>query len=214
MDIHAVMQSLSHKRSIFHLESDFQFALAWEIKLLNPECEIRLEVPFNHEKKGQIDIIVRTKDGVYPIELKYLKKALTITVDDEQFSLADGVHDLDMYSCISDIARIEYYVGLLPGFCKGYAIWLTNDPAFWTPEYNASYYKAFHVPDGAVKTGRMSHEAINKRTGKPPQILSEPKYKSPITLEGRHLVKWCNYSDLGVAKGVFKYSVIEISGFL
>ena len=213
MDIHAIMQSLCRKRNIFHLESDFQFALAWEIKTLNTEYDIRLEVPFSFDKKGRIDIIVRTNDGIYPIELKYLKKALTVTVDDEQFMLADGAHDLDMYSCMNDIARIESYVGRLSGFRKGYIIWLTNDPAHWTSDYDASYYKAFHAPDGAVKSGRMCHEAINKRTGKPPQILSEPKYKSPITLEGRYLIKWSDYSDLGVAKGAFKYSVIEIPNF-
>lgn len=44
-DIHTVIKSLSQKRRIFHLESDFQFALAWEIKSLYPECDIRLEVP-------------------------------------------------------------------------------------------------------------------------------------------------------------------------
>lgn len=213
MDIYNVMESLSKKRGIFHLESDFQFAFAWEVKSLYPECDIRLEVPFGFDKKGRIDIVVRLDEAVYPIELKYLKKALNYSVNGkhvEQFILAEGVHDMEMYDCISDIDRMETFCGQLDGFHTGYAVWLTNDRAYWENDYNASYYEEFHAPDDSVKTGEMYYKALNPRTGKPPQILNEKKYQNPIILNGAYRVKWNEYSNLGVPKGYFKYAVISV----
>jgi hypothetical protein len=204
------MESLSRKRGVFHLESDFQFALAWEIKSLYPDCELRLEVPFNFESKGRIDILVRFGDAIFPIELKYLKKALKYTVDDEPFVLAEGVHDMEMYDCIGDINRMESFCGNLKGFHTGYVVWLTNDSAYWDSSYNASYYNEFHAPNGSIKTGKMYFNPLNPRTNKPPQILKERKYQNPIILNGSYQIKWNDYSDLGVAKGLFKYAVVDV----
>ena len=211
MDIDRVMKSLEKKRPIFHLESDFQFALAWEIKSLYEHYDIRLEVPFEFDKRGRIDILVRENGAVYPIELKYLKKALQHTVDGEQFVLADGVHDMEMYDCLADVSRMESYCDNLEGFHTGYVIWLTNDRAYWEYSYNASYYSDFHAPDNSVKTGKMCYAPVNQRTGKPPQILSERKYCSPVVLSGSYKVKWNLYSDLGIPKGQFRYVAICIN---
>ena len=209
-NIHTVMESLSRKRGIFHLESDFQFALAWEIKCLYPDCELRLEVPFSYESKGRIDILVRFMDAIYPIELKYLKKALKYIVDDELFLLAEGVHDMEMYDCIKDINRMEKFSEKVNGFQTGYVVWLTNDPAYWESNYNASYYNMFHAPDDSIKAGRMYYSDMNPRTGKPPQILREKNYSNPITLNRSYNIKWNEFSDLNVPKGKFKYAVIEV----
>ena len=122
MDINAVIESLSRRRPIFHLESDFQFALAWEIQSTYPDSDIRLEVPFSHEVNGRIDIRVSVDGAVFPIELKYLKKSLRYTINDETFALADGVHDMDMYRCMADISRLETFCGKLYGFDTGYAV--------------------------------------------------------------------------------------------
>ncbi|MCL2111023.1 MAG: hypothetical protein FWH32_01965 [Clostridiales bacterium] len=210
LDIPAVMESLSQKRPIFHLESDFQFALAWEIQRFYPEYDVRLEVPFGFEKKGRIDIVVRNSGAVLPIELKYLKKKLLHTIDGEQFNLADGVHDMDMYSCMADIERMESFCGQLPDFDTGYVVWLTNDPAYWDKNYNSSYYKEFHAPDGSVKTGKMYFDKANPRTKKPPQICSLKHYKNAVTLNGSYHINWQDYSDLEVPKGIFKYAVVRI----
>ncbi|MCL2817385.1 MAG: hypothetical protein FWD39_03225 [Clostridiales bacterium] len=220
MDIHAVMKSLSQKRSIFHSEADFQFALAWELKCVYPECDIRLEAPFNladHGKKGRIDIVVRIKDAVYPIELKYLKKSLHHELCGEQFALSEGVHDMDMYDCICDIARLESFCDQLPGFHMGYAVWLTNDRAYWENGYDASYYSEFHAPHGSVKTGKMSFAQLNKRTGRPPQIRGEKNYKDQIDLKGSYRIEWSEYSNLDdttVRNGLFKYAIISVPFFV
>ena len=204
------MESLSQKRSIFHLESDFQFALAWEIKCLYPECDIRLEVPFNLDKKGRIDIIVWFNNDAYPIELKYLKKPLNYKVGKEQFVLAEGVHDLDMYDCMGDIERMELFCNQLGGFHTGYVVWLTNDPAYWEKDYDASYYKPFHAPDGSIKTGEMFYSPVNPKTNKPPQVLQAKNYQNPIILSGSYQIKWNDYSDLGVPKGLLRYSIVSV----
>ena len=210
MDISAVMQSLSQKRPIFHLESDFQFALAWEIQSLFPNCDVRLEVPFAYDKNGRIDIVVRSSGAVFPIELKHLKKKLLHTIDGEQFDLADGVHDMDMYTCMADIERMESFCGHLPGFDTGYVVWLTNDPAYWNKDYNASYYHKFHAPDDTVKTGEMYFDEMNPRTKKPPQIYGAKGYKNAVILSGSYHIKWHDYSNLGVPNGIFKYAAVRI----
>jgi len=212
MDIHAIIRSLSNKRRIFHSEADFQFAFAWEIKCLYPDCDIRLEVPFNMpDRKGRIDVVVRYGGGFYPIELKYLKKTLQYSFGSESFTLAAGANDMDMYSCIGDIDRMESLCSHFNGFRVGYAIWLSNNPAYWDSDYNASYYKEFHAPDNSIKTGKMYYDALNPRTGRPPQILTEREYSKPIVLNGCYHIKWHDYSDLGIRNGLFRYTVVCVT---
>ena len=45
MNIAAVMDTLRAKRTVFHSEADFQFALSWEIQLHYPDASVRLEYP-------------------------------------------------------------------------------------------------------------------------------------------------------------------------
>ena len=78
--MHGVIQKLSEKRKIFHSEADFQFAIAWEIKLLYNNAEVMLECPLNVSSKA-IDIVVNLDDHVYPIELKYKQKNLIRLTD-------------------------------------------------------------------------------------------------------------------------------------
>ena len=211
MDIIKAMESLSCKRGIFHSEADFQFALAWEIKGLYPDCSVRLEVPFRIRMKGRIDILVRLDDDIYPIEVKYIKKTFRYSDGNDHYDLVNGVHDLDMYNCMVDIMRMENFAEQLAGFYTGYVIWLTNDSAYWISKYKSTYYREFHAPDGSVKTGTMRFLSSNPKTGKPPQILEMKGYQSPISLKDSYLIRWRLYSDLAVPKGLFKYAVIPIT---
>lgn len=68
-DLEKCLSSLKTKRPVFHSEADFQFALAWEIKELYPDIEIRLEYPIN-ELNMYIDIMLLNQDKAIPIELK------------------------------------------------------------------------------------------------------------------------------------------------
>ena len=203
MDLLPVIESLRRKRFIFHSEADFQFALAWEIQIKYPDAEIRLEVPSGTSVKGRVDIVVRCEGALFPIELKYLKKKQLFQVNGEQFNLVDGVHDLDMHDCIKDITRLETFQSQMSGFVTGYAVWLTNDAAYWNPAYNTSYYSEFHAPQASVKAGTMSYHASAKLNG-------NPRYGSPITLKGSYAVNWNDYSELGVKSGQFKYALFKV----
>ena len=47
LDIHGVMAELAERRPIFHSETDFQFAFAWQIATMKRDGEVRLEKPFS-----------------------------------------------------------------------------------------------------------------------------------------------------------------------
>ena len=206
MELHQILRSLSEKRRLFHSEADFQFALAWEVKSFHPACEIRLEIPVKtdqDEQKKRIDIVVRDAKKIFPIELKYLKKTLHGAFGGETYDLATGVHDMDMHDCLKDIARLEALRERLAGFCAGYAVWLTNDNAYWNADYNASYYKEFHAPDGTEKSGMLRFSGDTYITG-------QKGYKSPVVLQEKYRILWRDYSDLDIKNGVFKYAVITV----
>jgi len=133
MNIAAVIASLSRKRKVFHSEADFQFALAWEIHELYPDCHIRLEyTPAVIDSTVRIDICVLLKGELIPIELKYLKKRLHYQDGDEIYKLREnGEQDLSRYDFLKDIQRIEYFKQNISNISRGYAILLTNDPAYW-----------------------------------------------------------------------------------
>ena len=73
-DIHNIMHRLSLWRPIFHSEADFQFSLAWIIKEIYPDCEIRLEFVPDFNTNLHLDILVILNGKWIPIELKYTTK--------------------------------------------------------------------------------------------------------------------------------------------
>lgn len=90
MNITEIMEKLAARRPIFHSEADFQFELAWEIKLAIPNAKIRMEVPFYEippDKNMHIDIMVIINEKKIGIELKYKKKASILNHEGEKFSL-------------------------------------------------------------------------------------------------------------------------------
>lgn len=82
------IDSIKEKRKVFHSEADFQFALAWEIKRLYLEVDVRLEYAYKVEDKiYHIDILVMIEGKFIPIELKYKTLKKSLIVDDEEFTL-------------------------------------------------------------------------------------------------------------------------------
>ena len=158
MELIMAVEALRQKRPVFHSEADFQFALAWEIKTLCPNAEIRLEVPFGKEAKSYIDILVSHQGNVYPIELKYKTRKLSYDLDGESYNLKNhGAGDFGSYDFIKDICRIEELSELLHDFKYGYALWLTNDPYYWNPpRKNNTGAAAFRVFEGSTKSGTLS----------------------------------------------------------
>lgn len=134
---------LQNQRPIFHSEDDLKLALAFNIKQTNPELEIRLERPVvleminrNGKKitvRAPIDIVVIDTNGnSYPIELKYKTRKANISLNDENYILAEhGAQDVGRYSFRKDIYRIENYKSKNLSFKYGYVLILTNDNAYF-----------------------------------------------------------------------------------
>lgn len=206
MDIFNPITKLSRSRKIFHSEADFQFALAWEIQKEYPDAKIRLEYcPPGNDLKQYIDIMVVTETGWYPIELKYKTRSLSINYDGELFRLKDqSAQDQGRYDFLKDVQRIESFCKYNPEMHKGFAVFLTNDSAYWNgSKGNNTVYEEYKLIDGSIKTGTMSwakHASGKTIEGR----------ESPIILEQKYLIEWQDYSKFVNSRyGTFKYLVLS-----
>lgn len=205
LEIHYAFESLREKRPIFHSEADFQFALAWEIQRLYPHADIRLEYPATGEPNKHIDIIVRSEGVVYPIELKYKTKQLSVMIGDEYYKLKEhGAQDVGAYDCIKDICRVESFVDNITGFRNGYVIWLTNDYYYWrNPSSPSVGYAEFSIHNGAIKKGVM-------QWGNTYNAGSIKGRESKLSLRSDYEIVWNEYSTLNTNNGIFKYALITV----
>ena len=188
--ITTVLESLKRKRTIFSLEADFQFALAWEIKELYPEAEMRLEWIPPTRPNTYIDIVVFIDNKFIPIELKYTTKKADVTVGSERFVLkSQGAKDLRAYAFLKDVSRIEQLKQDYPDtFATGYAVMLTNDPSsFATPKETANYSN-FSLASGSTKGGVIGWLDSTK-----PSANGLPA----LNLTGKYPIEWERYSQVG-----------------
>lgn len=206
MEIINPIIALSQTRKIFHSEADFQFALAWEIQKEYPTAKVRLEYCLaGSECKQHIDILVITENGWFPIELKYKTRSFSINSEGEFFKLKkQGAQDQGRYDFLKDVQRVEQFCKSQPQMRKGFAIFLTNDPAYWNESKSSdTVYNEFKLNDGLMKTGTMNwakHAGEGTIEGR----------KSPIILENRYLLQWNNYSEIDKLQvGTFKYLVLS-----
>lgn len=143
------MGSLARSRPVFHSEADFQHALAWQLHTDHPEARIRLET---RPRPGvRVDISAVIDGRRLAIELKYLLRGLTATIEGEIFALpSQGAQDIRRYDFIKDIGRLEILraTGLAD---DAFAIGLTNDPSYWRGEFRSGVAdEAFRLSEGRV----------------------------------------------------------------
>lgn len=206
MDITKPLENLKQKRKAYNSEADFQFALAWEIQLCYPLANVRLECCPRENPNMHIDILVQINSNFYPIELKYKTLKEEIMIEGESFYLkSHGAQDEGKYDFLLDVSRIEQLSSNLTNYKKGYVIWLTNDPSYWSPPRRKNtIYEKFSVHDNAVKTGLLSwapHAGIGTTKGR----------TSPINLKNTYTINWNEYSKVSERRGGnFKYSVLSI----
>jgi uncharacterized protein YjbI with pentapeptide repeats len=133
IDLNLLLATLANKRPVFHSEADFQHALAWELQLLDPNVNIRLEYrPPWLDRRNYMDIWVIDEDTATAIELKYKTRSVDISIGGEQFALQNhAAQDLGRYDFVKDIERLERVVAA-GRQVVGYAIILTNDPTYWS----------------------------------------------------------------------------------
>ena len=214
IDIEKCMKALSKKRPVFYSESDFKFSLAQEIRDLYPKSQVILELPYESELPGEeskrrhLDILVNLGTQEIPIELKYKTGHLLCPGPDgavHELKNHSAV-DLGRYDCLKDVRRIECLSGKLSGFSKGYAVCLTNEPAYWKVPGKkvVANDAAFRIHEGATAKGRMRWQDETK-----PSVTKDRKDK--IELKGAYPITWQTYSEVDAdGKGLFKYAVVKV----
>lgn len=134
--IEQLMADLAKRRPVFCSEADFQHELAYEVRQRNPDLNVRLEWPVSVPSRGAIDLIVIGM-GKFALELKYLCKGFSTTLDGEPITLKhQGAYDIRRYDVCKDVIRMERYAERTG---HGAAVLvLSNDPAYWQVRKRAS----------------------------------------------------------------------------
>ena len=205
-DVVALLAELALERPVFHSEADFQHALAWQLQRRRPDARIRLETRPLDGQSIYLDLFAVMDDVRVAFELKYLVRALDVTIAGERFDLRNqGAHDVRRYDVVKDISRLERLVAA-GAADVGFAIALANDPGYWTPGTKADSFDAdFRVFEGARLTGTRdwsSEASAGTTRGR----------TNPIELIAEHVVGWRDYSRvLSGTAGAFRYVALEIT---
>lgn len=202
--IKQILGDLSKKRPIFHSEADFQHALAWEIHQKLNKIDIRLEKRFmvNTLDEIYVDIYLKLKNVSIVIETKYTTKKLEIELNGEEFVLKDhrGLTERRK-DFLYDIYRLEKLKNEKK-ITKGYAIFLTNNPSYWTQPQKDTNDKSFRIHEGQ-KIQKGQSYTYSKSTGK-------NKVNITLKLEKEYSFKWTPYSSSKDNNYEFKYLLVEV----
>jgi hypothetical protein len=206
LDIGVILRDLALKRPVFHSEADFQHAVAWEVHSRWPELSVRLEFrPPHMDNRTYVDIWCNAGSRAVVLELKYKTRKLDVNVAGEAFDLLDqSAHDIGRYDFLKDVMRLERIVADRTGLA-GYAIFLTNDSAYWR--------KTVH--DQTADAGFRMHES-RRVTG----ILPWGSGASAGTMRGReqqlkisgeYTLIWQDYSEPTEERyGKFRYLLVTV----
>lgn len=202
------MRNLAARRPIFHSEADFQHALAWELHVLDPNLEIRLEVPASYKSQSRafIDLVARKDGTTIFFELKYKTINTSVEHKGETFNLkTQGAQDQGSYDFLKDISRVESFVKSTKS-ALGYAIMLSNDRRYWTQRRGINPIDAdFQLLDDRVLSGQLAwatHAGIGSIKGR----------EAPIDLERRYPIKWLSYSEIaGSNTSQFRFLSLEVT---
>lgn len=204
-DIKETMERLSKVRPVFHAESDFQHALAWQLCKENKGAEARLETKPLEEKNLFLDILIKFKNKNMAIECKYLTREFSTSFRGEHFLLRNQrAQNQRRYDVMKDIARIEYFVKAKTVH-TGLVVVLTNDSQYWTPKRKSNPSdKEFRLTEGRKVTGELTW-------GMDASAGTTKGRESPIELENEYELSWSDYSFLdGSIGGNFRYLPIWI----
>ncbi len=119
---------------------------------------MRLEFKPQHLKERiYLDIWCAYEDGIMAIELKYKTRKLHVNVEEEIFNLLDqSAQDIGRYDFLKDIQRLERIV-FDRNDIAGYAVFLTNDSAYWiTPRNSNTVDASFRIHQGRILSGELS----------------------------------------------------------
>lgn len=200
-----MLDQLAGQRPVFHSEADFQHALAWLVHEMDPRIRVRLETK---PKPGvRLDLSFERPDlGLTTaVELKYMTGKLEHTLAGEVFRLAkQGAPDLHCYDVLNDVVRLERFVAAKPGW-TGLLVAITNESGYWTDRSggrmtNATAFRLYEgtTVDGVRDWGPKTGEGT-KRTR-----------ELALRFAASYVIRWRDYSDLGVPRGRFRALVVEV----
>lgn len=103
-----------------------------------------------------MDVLVNDAGVTFAIELKYKTKKFDTVFGAEEFHLRNhGAQDIGRYDFIKDIVRLEHFVTANAG-SVGYAIFLTNDEAYWKDSKSLTTADAmFRIGDNRTLSGQL-----------------------------------------------------------
>ncbi|MCX4254409.1 MAG: hypothetical protein OSJ63_03965 [Bacilli bacterium] len=199
-DIDLVLEVLKRRHKIFRNEDDLKVKLHDVIRDIYRNLRVETEYYASFDNKKDIDIVVITDNGYYPIELKYKKRAFNGIVDNIEYNFStDNAQNIGRYLFLKDIERIEKFRNHEPLFKKGYTIFITNDLSYLDITTNED--TEFSIHENAVKTGTLNWNRETLKTG----------YEEPITLKGAYTMNWKEYSKINdETAGTFMYLVNEV----
>lgn len=198
-----LMSTLALRRPVFCSEADFQHELAYEIRKCDPNLEVRLEWPLASPQRGAIDLIV-IGESRFALELKYLSKSFSTTLDGEQITLKQhGARDQRRYDVCKDITRMEAFAEATG--CSAGVLVLTNDPGYWQDRARTDTIDAaFNLSHMHELSGTLAwHELTNPGTMK--------NREKALDVRGRYALTWRDYNRLDGIAGLFRYLWIPVA---
>ena len=202
-ELRDLLDRLAQARPIFHSEADFQHALAWQIHLRLPSAAVRLE---QHILPGlHLDMSFAIAGQLTGVELKYLVRAFSVTIDGERFDLrSQAAQDIRRYDVALDLTRLEQLVE--GGAAKsGFLVVLTNDPGYWEESQRSDTVdSAFRLHQGRRLSGTL---AWGPKAG----VGTMRKREAALTLTAEYMTEWTDYSSVAQSPGgQFRYLAIEV----
>lgn len=202
-DLCELMAALAFARPLFHSEADFQHAFAWQLHASYPNARIRLETRIRPGER--LDVFAVIDGRRIAVELKYLLRKLTATIEGELYELPNqAAQDIGRHAFVKDIGRLERM--RIEGLADdAYAVALTNDPGYWRPSSReGTIDAAFRLHEGRRLAGVLAwaaHAGAGTTDGR----------QTPIKLGGDYLVMWRDYSKIGDERASqFRYLAVEV----
>lgn len=206
ISIEPLLANLALTRPVFHSESDFQHALAWEIQRSILDANVRLELPVDSGgQRIHVDVRVAHGTATLFLELKYKTCTDTIEHNGERFLLkGQGAQDTGRYDCVRDICRLERLVDTHPG-SSGCAILLTNDWSYWKGnDATRAQDAAFRLSEGRILSGELAwaeHAGSGSIRGR----------EMPHRLRSSYSLAWRDYSQPASGSGrPFRALILQV----
>lgn len=189
-----IENSFRKLKGVFHNEHHLkmEFGLLLNKLLEDQGIEGAVIPEWKTEQSGKVDLAIRTKRWVIPIEMKYKRSSVNVhdTRYADRFSVSSH-HDYQqgMYSFIQDISNLESLTTEYDTY--GYAIFLTNTSNYWSRNQDTeAVYDVFRIYEGRVLEGKL--DCRDKlQSG---HYSSYEKIKNPIHLENQYKLSWDVYS--------------------